>query len=302
MKKWVVVGFALMLLAGTAHGATKRILILGDSWTLSLTAENKDNYPSQDLFDQQLVARGFGPYETQGALTAWGGRKASDWAKPANLATIVSELQTYPDIDIVHVIIGGNDFLAVATNGTLVAATPAQRQVIWDGIIANITTIVNTALGVRPSIRVVLADYDYLNMTQATAVWGMNFYGASVANFNSWFVELGQRKKQLADATARVEYVQNWGTLQYWFGTPAQAVPYPGQAPNFTPFPGGDPTLPMPLGVSPDGIHPNDAAHVKMLGNAFDAFYTAWLTPADEEEEDVSSEEVTSLSVPLFSE
>jgi len=35
----------------------------------------------------------------------------------------------------------------------------------------------------------------------------------------------------------------------------------------------------MPAGISPDGVHPNDAAHTEMLQNAIDQYYSTWLDP-----------------------
>ena len=102
--------FLLLLLAPVlyAQEAVKRILIVGDSWAASITAENRDGFPSPDVFDEALKENGLGLFETQGQATAWGGRKASDWARPEHLATIKSELEKHPSIDIVHLIIGGN--------------------------------------------------------------------------------------------------------------------------------------------------------------------------------------------------
>jgi len=98
----LVVLVATAALAGEER--TKRILIVGDSWAVSITTENRDHFPAPDVFDNVLVANDLGAFGTQGAVTAWGGRKASDWAKPDFLAEIVQELVAYPSIDIVHLI------------------------------------------------------------------------------------------------------------------------------------------------------------------------------------------------------
>ena len=245
----------------------KRILIVGDSWAASITAENRDGFPSPDVFDDALKANGLGAYETQGKVTAWGGRKASDWAKPEHLAQIREELERFPSIDIVHLIIGGNDYLSAVNDAGFAARSREERLAHWDGVAANIKTIVDACLAVREDIRVVIADYDYLDPAAATAFWKMNFHGAAVRDLNGWFVELGEKKRALALATERCEYVENWGTLQYWFGDPPKQVNLPG----------GDIEKPMPKGISPDGIHPNAEAHAKLLQNAIDRYYRKWL-------------------------
>ncbi|MFA6239717.1 MAG: SGNH/GDSL hydrolase family protein [Candidatus Hydrogenedentales bacterium] len=259
----ICVAFAV----GTAQAKTKRILIVGDSWAMSVSAENHDGFPSKDVFDQVLADSGFPDVETQGKVTAWGGRKASDWVKPKNLSLITQELEAYPSIDIVHLIIGGNDYLTAIQDPTFISKTPEQRSEIWNGIAANIQKIVDTCLAVRSSIRVVIADYDYLDTNAAQTFWHFDFHGASVKQINSWFVELGDKKKEIAAKSERCEYLENWGVLQYWFGSPAKAVSLPG----------GDINSPMPTGISPDGIHPNDDAHKKLLQNAVDKYYKEWL-------------------------
>ncbi|MBX7254996.1 MAG: CocE/NonD family hydrolase [Candidatus Hydrogenedentes bacterium] len=250
-----------------AHAKTKRILIVGDSWAMSLSAENHDGFPASDVFDQTLAENGLADVETQGKVTAWGGRKASQWAKPENLALITQELTAYPSIDIVHLIIGGNDFLTAVQDPAFITKTPEERAAVWDGIKANVKKIVDTCLAVRNTIRVVIADYDYLDPVAAAKFWHFDFHGATVTQLNQWFVELGNKKKEIADATDRCEYLNNWGVLQYWFGAPAKSVTLPG----------GDINSPMPAGISPDGIHPNDAAHKKLLENAINKFYKGWL-------------------------
>lgn len=273
----------------------KRILIVGDSWAMSITAENRDGFPANDVFDAALAANGLGHNDTQGAFTAWGGRKASDWARPEHLATIVTELTTYPTIDVVHLIIGGNDFLNLVCTepvANLRSRTAEQRLAqYWQPIVNAIETIITTCLALRPEIRVVLADYDYLDYSAASAFWGMDFQGASTLELNTWFTELGAAKLALTQSLSRqsaylnrVGYVQNWGTLQYHFGNPPQSVPYPGFPPEYDPYPGGDLSAPMPPGISPDGIHPNDAAHTAMLQNAIDAYYKHWLPATCEDE------------------
>lgn len=267
----------LLLLCGwsVAHAGEKttRILIVGDSWATSITAENREGFPAPDVFDAALESHGFGMYETRGAVTAWGGRKASDWAKPAQLDEIRTELEAHPDVDFVHLIIGGNDFLAAVREPDFKDRTAEERADVWRGIVADIERIVDACLAVRDNLTVVIADYDYLDYEAAGRFWPFDFHGVDTGTLNGWLVELGQCKRELAARYERCIYVQNFGTLQYAFGDPPRGVPYPGQAPDFDPFPGGDPALGMPADISPDGIHPNAEAHTRMLRNAIEAVY-----------------------------
>jgi len=270
MRRTALTGLLVLVVTASlaAQERTKRILIVGDSWAVSITAENRDQFPVADVFDDVLAANGLGAFQTQGAVTAWSGRKASDWAQPDRLAEIVQELVAHPNIDIVHLIIGGNDFLKSAQQEGFRQKNTEARSAVWDGIKENIQQIVDTCLGVRKEIRVVIAGYDYLDHEAAESLWKhMDFQGATTTELNTWFTELGQRKRSIALETPRCEYLNNWGTLQYWFGNPPKSVPLPG----------GDVHAPMPPGISPDGIHPNAEAHAKLLQNAVDTYYAAWL-------------------------
>jgi lysophospholipase L1-like esterase len=261
-----------------------RILIVGDSWATSITAENREGFPAPDVFDAALDANGLGMYETRGAVTAWGGRRAADWAKPAHLDEIRAELEAHPRIDFVHLIIGGNDFLSAVREPDFREKTGEERAAVWRRIVADTERIVDACLAARDNLTVVLADYDYLDYGAAEAFWQFDFHGVDTGTLNGWLVELGRCKRALAERRDRCVYVQNFGTLQHEFGVPPHRAPRPGQAPEFNPYPGGDPACGMPEGISPDGIHPNAEAHARLLQNAIDAVYAPALRAAADED------------------
>ncbi|MDQ1256130.1 MAG: hydrolase family protein, partial [Candidatus Hydrogenedentes bacterium] len=181
---------------------------------------------------------------------------------------------------VVHLITGGIDFLTLAHDRNLKQMTPAERDALWTDVAEHVQIIVDACLAVRPGILMAIADYDYLDLPALERFAGANyFYGATVTEFNGWMVELGRKKLEVARKTDRCEYVQNWGLLQYHLGDPPKAVPLPGAAPDYSPYPGGDCTLPMPAGIAPDGIHPNEKAHTLMVQNAVDRYYREWLAP-----------------------
>ena len=101
MKRWrhLLPALGIWILLIPAHGeCVKRILIVGDSWAASIAADAVDT-PGFGSFDAVLDANGLGAYGTQGARTAWGGRKACDWVKAQNLQRITDELSRYATID-----------------------------------------------------------------------------------------------------------------------------------------------------------------------------------------------------------
>lgn len=249
----------LSLICATAESDARipRILIVGDSWAASITAEHVDPLPAPDVFDDTLAAEGLGDFETRGLRTAWGGRKASDWAKPEHLRTIREELEAFPSITHVHLIIGGNDFLsAVLAQGRALENEPARRRV-WRRIVRDIGTIVKACHEVREGITVVIAGYDYLDYRAAEKFWDFDFHGLDTATLNHWLEELGEAKRAYAGATPGCVYLGHWGVLQREFGEVGETGPAHG----------------MPAAITPDGIHPNAEAHAVLLRNAIKAVY-----------------------------
>ncbi len=275
---------AILAAAGGSHAATERILIIGDSWAASIATDNADPAPAPApfaSFDRVLVKNGYPGIVTRGTVTALSGRKAAYWAQAAHLAEIAQELTQHTSLDIVHLVIGGNDFLGTVTESGFIGKTPEEREAVWNGIEADIQAIVDRCLSVRADLRVVIAGYDYLDAAAATLAWGFDFHGATQAQLNTWFVELGQKQRRIAEATARCEYVQCFGLLQHAYGDPS-GFPLPGQAPDYTPFPGGDMGSPMPAASHVgDGIHPHDEGHQHLLQSAMDQYYTQWLFESD---------------------
>jgi len=263
-----------------AQTEVKRILIVGDSWASSIATTHHDPIPPGfGSLDKVLQVNRLGGYKSEGGPTAWGGRKASDWVKPQNMALITQQLENNPTIDIVHLIIGGNDYLSRFAQGTNVwSLTPEQRDEIWNGIKANVQKIVDHCLSIRPDIRVVISDYDYLNASQAEPAYGFNFGGATPEQLNATFMELGRKKMEIAQSTPRCYYISHWGRLHHHYGYPEADLPLPGDPPSCDPYAGGDPKSPMPPGASVgDGIHPTDEAHRYMLQRCVDVFYREWL-------------------------
>ena len=268
--------------AGPAEAATKRLLVVGDSWA---------GYVWEDRsFSQVFDDFGFTSVEEAGQATALPGTTASFWKQPGNLAIIGSELAANPTIDMVHLSLGGNDFLTQWN----VNQTPAQQQAIFDQVTADLQVIVDYILAQRPGVRVVIASYDYLNFFESVAnnpaaqvSWAILGL-PSARQLNDGLVGLSRAQQAVATRTARVEFVLNLGLMQWVYGYPAFSVPantapFPGQAPNYAPFPGGLIDLPSPPAAmdNPGGLI--DPIHLSFDGyyyyayNAVAQYYAPWL-------------------------
>lgn len=250
-----------VVVAGAAGAKTPRILLVGDSWAYLLYA-NKS-------FDQALEEAGFPDVGVEGLYTAIPGSTSAQWSRPEWLATVDKELAKYPTIDIVHVSLGGNGFLRQWHGGM----PEADRDKLFAGIRDEIAVVVNHILGVRPGLRVTINNYDYVNATHESTVPELNRAG----------MVLSAMKRDLAISLGeRCQYIHNYGLMQYHFGIPGVAkpgeVPYPGQAPDFQPWPGGNDNYGNPPEAMQDKIHLSHEGYLVLARHCVDVCYKNWLS------------------------
>ncbi len=298
--------------------AVKRILLVGDSWA---------QWPWKMHSFQTVLNSNFGAgvYEVEGTYTALGGTTANSWATNAvppedtfpsppgysnmpSLDRITWSLNKWPTIDIIHLSISGNDMWAWRADWT-----PAQTQALYDTIRNDVHAVVNWIRTNHPHVKILLCGYDYLNITE-TCTYGMqefswgsailaNTLGFSVGDFdqnrannhqiNLFFAGLGPRLVSLAQGINRLEYVQNWGNIQWRVGYKnsagqiwgAHTVPFPGMAPDYNPMPGGDVSWGTPSfymnktdGNQRDAIHLSNDGYKLLFDNCLMQYYAGWLT------------------------
>jgi len=238
-----------------------------------------------------------GMFEEDGRFTAIGGMPAAILASEPLLNLITAALLASPTIDTVHLSTGGIDLLASYHT----SMTADQRAALWSSIRANVQKVVNHILSVRPNIRVLIVDYDYLNLfesvlglgpldrsNEALLLWAYLGF-PTPSQINGAFIELGREKLELAQETPRCEYIQNFGLMQYCFGYPSifllpGTVPFPGTAASdYWPMPGGYPAYPSPpeamnrSGLKLDAIHLNRTGYTYLVLNCVQQYYLDWM-------------------------
>ncbi|HOQ90096.1 MAG TPA: hypothetical protein PLO53_07510 [Candidatus Hydrogenedentes bacterium] len=280
---------ALLLPTGCgwcAKSYEERILLVGDSWAQGIWVTRAWEQPFKDA--------GLEHIRWAGETTSIGGRKASDFVKPEYQEKIRGELDRHPNVDTVHLIIGGNDVLGrIRDTNVFTAWTEEQRMKEWQSIAADIRTICRFLLDFPQVRHVVIAGYDYLNVETIRRILPLvdqgknwDFGGMTQAQVNQCFIEVERLKMDLAREMDGVEYVHNLGLNQHVFNQP-EGAPAPGDPPDFTPFPGGDPSMPMPDACFDqvefagqrfpgDGVHPNLATHQRMIARAVKLYYIPW--------------------------
>lgn len=244
-----------LLLAGSAAPAlaqTARILLVGDSWVAQAW--------SARAFQTALQNKGLDEFEEVGGTTTLGGTTAAQWATAPYLQLVTDALAAHPDVDIVHLSMGGNDFLG-APPGTDVGLLSQQ-------ILADQQVVVDHILDLRPWARITIGTYDYTQngALNAAQIWLAGQSIQATAQTPGWFT------------------LNQLGVLHHVFGAaglfgPGE-TPLPGNFPGYDPVGGGDPQVAGQPSQFRDTIHPTDAGYVALAEHAIDSYYAAWLLGA----------------------
>jgi lysophospholipase L1-like esterase len=247
---WTLVA---LLLAAPSQAA--RIVVFGDSWGV----------PAAPALQQVLVDHGLTEAVAGAAIS---GDTAANLSKPPGLGYITDTLAAYPDADLVHLSIGGNDFLGAWS----AAMSPAEEAMLFEAIVADVEAIVDHILALRPSAQILWSSYDFPRpIPQGTP-----------SEVNAASLALGSLTAGLAAGKgAGLSYGNYSGLMQVSYGF--DGVQYTIFDPPF-PIPPGDPSLPDPTLPGPQAAF-TDAIHLTAQGYAilaeahFDSFYAARLLP-----------------------
>jgi lysophospholipase L1-like esterase len=256
----VLLAASLSCLAAGGAAAEDRILLAGDSWAWFMYINN--------AFPRALKSEGLEDCGVTGIYTTVPGSTARDWTNPDWLANIRRELEKQPTVDIIHLSVGGNDFL----NHWHGEISPEEKETLYAGVVRDTEIIVRYCLGIRPAIRVAICGYDYINRKKRNA---------TIPELNTAGQELARRKMELAQRIDRCEYIHNYGVMQYFFGYPPALKPletaYPGQAPDFKPWPGGDRRFGNPPAAMFDAIHLSREGYYRLARHCVNVLYKKWL-------------------------
>ncbi len=265
----VVVGMGWLNPASAGPNDVPRILCVGDSWAAFVQLFRCFDVALPDYPDMA----GFGQ---RGERTSLVGVRASEFDSPAFLDAVRDELLSYPTIDIVHLSLGGNDF--IMDSDWTPSMPPEQLQAFIDATNAHIESVMDFILAIRPNIRIGLCGYDFGNH---------NMGGATPAQMNAVWSQVEQTKIALVQSRPRAFYIHNLGLMQYYYGIPLAAppvaphtVPFPGgYAQDYLPFPGGNPNYNTPVQALMDrDIHLTMEGYDLLARRCIDEFYAAWLS------------------------
>lgn len=271
---WLLSFLALTPLAAAQD--TERVLIVGDSWA-ELTWEF-------DSVDKALERAGHGDKTAVGDVTAIGGTTAEQWNTPAYQDLIEQELANHPSIDVIHLNVGGNDFLGAWNAGM----GPAEERALFSQIADDVEGVILFVHDLNPSIQVVFNGYDYINLVEMreqdpfTYLMWLLLGMPTPTRINQAMLHSTARVFSRLYNDPDVHFINHAGLMHWVFGYPTHGInprttPLPGNEPhNYRPPLGGDPDLPSPPEAMLDGIHLNQRGYDAIALHSAYYFYDAW--------------------------
>lgn len=239
------------------------ILVVGDSWAKPIGYQLR----------LELAERGH--TESKVWLTSsWG--KACTLMSPEGLNRVEAWIGQYPELDIVHFSLGGNDIL---DNWAPAAGLKAEDELV-DQIAACMEGIFDHILSISPEMQLVWSSYDYLRpIFSGPWTWTGTVTPQQV---NRIFDRLANVAAQLAETKGpNIHTVDIVGTLQTTYGF--DGVKHTDFDPPY-PIPADAPSLPDPQWPSPsqafppnDSTHPIRAAYRALAAAQYEGLYESLL-------------------------
>jgi len=251
------------------------MLLVGDSWAMFLSAFRS--------FPQAFAERG---KENPGIVPMyWPGSEARDWNAFFPKFLLGWTLKTRPSIEVAVISLGGNDLLGDYHT----SLTADEKRRLYKRIRSDLEGLILFMLEQKPSLKITISGYDYPNFVESVRNPFFDAYRQewqeagcpTPEEANDALIGLARAQQEIADTYDRVEFVNNFGLMQWAFGYPAiglppQTVPFPTERIETGLPPSGDPRLPSPpqgmltLGPFVDAIHLNRLGYRLLAGNLID--------------------------------
>ncbi len=247
----------------------KKVLLVGDSWAFFMNTESTIN--------SVFKTWGFSNYKfVSNATLAVNGAQTDDIMKAACEAEILNQLTLNPSIEVVHLSIGGNDFLG----DWKVSMTPGQTDTLRNAVFERLDSIVRFIKSCKPGIQILWSGYVYTNFQEVITgpggagqnnqfypTWaGMEF--PTAIQLNTLQNTQSAQMVSYANSDPQVHYVEANGLMQYLYGqiTPLGVAPGGTYAPYSVPMPLGDPNYPSPQTTMRDYFLFKDCFHLSTQG------------------------------------
>jgi hypothetical protein len=270
MKKlYTILSFlflSLQAISQCSETPITRVLLVGDSWANMIGIDNAIKNAFERFGHSNYT------FYTN-AVLAENGTKTTDFLQPNRLNEIQAQLLAHPDIDFVHLSLGGNDVL----NSWHKSWSQARTDSLLDSVYSRLTQIISFIQNVKPGIKVFWSGYCYPNFAEIINDMAPfqslhPFYGTWNAMGQPTFLELNTILNYFSNAIdtlvnndPSVGFTRASGLMQYIYGqTTNLAVPPGGSYPPFTsPMPEGYPDYPSPRVCMRSYVIATDCFHLK---------------------------------------
>lgn len=262
---------------------TTKILMVGDSWAFFMNVDGTINNVSKDWGHSNIN------YYTNLTLSE-NGAETDDFLTPTKVTELQTQLANRPEVKVIHLSIGGNDFLGSWN----VDFTTTQRDSLANAVIGRLDSIVDIIHTARPDVHVFWSGYVYTNFTEVLSTitpllqsthpfygtWrSMGFPSTSQINsIQNWFQDRISAQ-YLNDP--KFTYIPATGLMQYAFGQTTALGIAPGgtYAPFSVSLPEGDIAYPSPkttmrdYGITKDCFHLSINGYYQFISYHFQKFY-----------------------------
>ncbi len=229
------------------------VVVFGDSWGV----------PAAPALQTVLTNHGHSETVVNAAV---GGETAFNLSSASGLTHISNTLTANPDVELVHLSIGGNDFLGQWNN----TFTPAQEAALFQAITDDVEIIVDHILATAPSVLILWSSYDY---PRPLALGTPTEVSTASANFQTYAQALDTAKGPgltAIDFRGLMQLTHGFDGVQHTIYDPAVVIP-PGD-PSLP-----DPTLPSPFVSFIDSIHLTAAGYLVLAEEQYLQFYSLYL-------------------------
>lgn len=264
----------------------QKILLVGDSWAFFMGVDQTINDVMENWGHSNVT------FFTNPTL-AENGAETDDFLTPAKQQEIQNQLLSKPEIEVVHLSIGGNDVLG----DWHVSFTQQQTDSLENAVFQRLDSVITFIKSVRPDVHVLWSGYAYPNfeeVIQSAAPFQTThpFYGTwedmGFPNFlqlNTILNEFSTKIEAFYATDPRVSFVPATGVMQYQFGqtTPLGTAPGGTYAPFSVPLPIGNPNYPSPrttmrdYGITRDCFHLSAAGYRALISYHAQKFYHKFL-------------------------
>lgn len=265
-----------------------KIILVGDSWAFFMNFDGTINQVAKDWGHSDVE------YYTNLILSE-NGAETDDFLSQSKVSELSGKLASMPDLEAVHLSIGGNDFLGSWNIGY----TQNQIDSLYEGVALRLDSIVAYIQQVRPDIHVFWSGYVYTNFGEVIGSISPSFLQAQHPFYGQWedmgfptFLQINSIQDWFQEKI-RLRYLNNpnftyipaSGLMQHVFGQASnlQVAPGGSYAALTAPMPSGYPDYPSPrntmrdYGITKDCFHLSGSGYYAFISYHFQKFYHKYL-------------------------